>query len=625
MSRFIAKSSEDCSLEPTAGAERHTAQQRLFDVAVWLGLIACILVVYLQTNDFEFINYDTSAYVENPHAAEGFTPATIKWAFTNPVVSNWLPLTLLSHVLDVQLFGMESGWHHLMNVLYHSLAALLLFAALRRATGARGPSAFVAFIFAVHPLHVESVAWIAERKDVLCALFWFLTLYLYVRYSERPSARRYVAFTAAFCLGLMSKPMIVTLPFTLLLFDFWPLRRQERAGADWRALIWEKVPLFLLTAAVCVVTYHLQTKAMLGAPLSTRAANAVLSYATYIRQTLWPSGLAIFYPYPKSMSIFSLAGAAVMLLAGMALAISWWRTKPYFTVGWLWFLGTLVPTIGLVQVGLQAHADRYMYVPMVGLLVMLAWGTADILARWERPQARVLAGIAGAALCVACLALARNDAGYWRSSEALFQRDLAVTGPTVLGEDQLGDYFMEQHRPADATIHYQAAVAIDPTNADQRGDLGAALMDLEGCSAAKPELEIAAQEDPSLAMPEFDLGICGNREMDYAAAARYFEAAIRLKPDFANAHVGLAMSLSKIPGRTMEAQREYEIALRIRPRDGKTHAELGMLLASLGRGDEAIEQLEKALQLDPLSDPEIELTLDRLRLQQQTLHHSDDR
>ena len=337
------------------------------DLWIYAGLAAAIFIVYSAVLRFGFVNYDDPVYLaQNPNVRDGITWSGIVWAFSHSFAGNWFPLTWISHMLDCQLFGLDAGAHHFTNLVLHTAATLLLFAVLKRITHARWPSAFVAALFALHPLHVESVAWIAERKDVLSAFFWMLTLWTYARYVERPGRARYLWTLAAFALGLMAKPMLVTLPLVLLLLDYWPFARGPR--------IKEKLPFFALSAAVCVVTYlaHAQAKAVISLetiPAALRVENALVSYAAYIGKMFWPSGLAFFYPYPKG----GLAIPAALAAVGIAAVTIAARKRPYLLVGWLWFLVTLAPVIGLVQAGLQARADRYMYLPMVGLAIMIAW------------------------------------------------------------------------------------------------------------------------------------------------------------------------------------------------------------------------------------------------------------
>ncbi len=364
------------SQQPKSRVVRHgkppAARSLHSDFWIYLVLFVTTFAVYVQVRQFDFVNYDDPEYVsKNLHVREGITPAGIAWAFTSGDSANWLPLTRISHMFDAQLFGMRSGFHHLTNVLIHALATLLLFAFLSRATHMRWPSAFVAFVFALHPLHVESVAWIAERKDVLSAFFWFLALWSYVRYAERPGLGRYLLVLLPFCLGLMAKPMIVTLPFVLLLLDVWPLRRAARFG--------KKLPFFALSAAVAITTYLVQrssgaVKALTVFPIGLRVENALVSYCVYLGKMFWPASLAVFYPYPLTVPVWKYTIAGLAIVSISALAVRLFRAYPYVAVGWFWYLGTLLPVIGLVQVGAQARADRYMYVPMVGLAIILAWG-----------------------------------------------------------------------------------------------------------------------------------------------------------------------------------------------------------------------------------------------------------
>ena len=595
-------------------ASTEARKQRLFDAAIWLALLVAILVVYGQVRGFEFQNYDTGSYVyQNPNVMSGFSIANLRWAFTSPVVGNWVPITMLSHILDAQLFGAQNGMHHLANVLYHVLACILVFASLKRATGARGPSVFVTFVFALHPLHVESVAWVAERKDVLSALFWFLALYLYVRYAERPSAARYLAMAAAFALGLMAKPMVVTFPFVLLLFDLWPLRRFPCPTPEALKLVWEKVPLVALTVADAVITYFVQGSAgaLVTIPLPIRIENALASYWIYFRQMFWPTRLAVFYPYPNSFSPVTLTAGAVIAFVITVLAIAMWRKKPYVTAGWLWFIGTLIPVIGLVQVGKQGHADRYMYIPMVGLLIALAWAAEQ----WytKLPAIRLWLELAGTAVCLACLLTSRIDTAYWQNSGTLFQRAVDVTESNVVAEEHLALYEYERLNLPAAIVHYQAALAIDPTDAAAEAQIGSSLVSLEGCSTALPHLEAAVRLDPRLSAPFANLGRCLRQQMDYEGAVRNFEAAVRATPDFAEVREDLALTFLKIPGRTPDAIREFEAAVRLRPQNARLHGELGMSLESVGRRDEAIQHLEAAMDLEPLGSAEVSSTLNKLR------------
>jgi len=591
----------------TPGIAAAAKRQKLFDLAICLGLLLSTFAVYAQVGGFDFVGYDDDRYVyNNVHVQAGLTLDSIRWAFTAVVASNWMPVTLLSHILDGQLFGMRSGMHHLVNVWIHAMSALLLFVSLRRATGARAMSAFVAFVFALHPLHVGSVAWVAERKDVLSTLFWFLAIYAYVRYTEQPSLGRYLAVAAPFCLGLLSKPMLVTFPFTLWLLDLWPLRR-----AQWPKTMWEKLPLIALSIVASAVTYLVQGSAgaLVAMPLATRIENAFLSYVTYIEQTFWPTRLSVFYPYPPSIPAWQAAAAFAVILAISVLAIRAWRTRPYVTVGWFWYIGTLVPVIGLIQVGKQAHADRYMYVPMVGLSVMLAWGAAEVAVRW--PQAKLTAAAAGIVSCAACMALARMETAHWRNTETLFRQAIEVTQDNVLAEYNLATYLGLTQRYAEAIPHFEEALRVQPDYAEAHYNLGLALLSGGNCADAIPHFEAALRAKPDYPEAHYNLGGCEMTGGNYVAAIPHFEATLRAHPDDADAHHTLGASLSRIPGRAPEAIAQFEAALRLSPDDGAAHASLGKLLASLGRTEEAIAHLEAAERIHP--DPAIAKILDRLR------------
>jgi tetratricopeptide (TPR) repeat protein len=472
---------------------------------VRISLILGILVVYSQVRHFDFLAYDDPLYVWlNDQVKAGITLDDVRWALTANVAGNWTPLAILSHMLDCQLFGLTSGMHHLVNVLFHSLSTLLLFSVLRRATARIWPSAFVAFMFALHPLHVASVAWISERKDVLSAFFFFAALYAYLWYVESPGWRRYLAVAGLFSCGLMSKPMLVTFPFTLLLFDIWPLRRIRAPRQLWeKKLLWEKLPLLALSAAVSAVTYQAQGAA--GAfrvmPLSLRIENALVSYVTYIGQMLWPRGLAIYYPHPTSFPGWELGPALAILLAISALAWYTRRACPYFMTGWCWYLGMLVPTIGLVQVGGQARADRYTYLPMVGLLWIVAWGVADVLEKLPRLKPAV--AVAAIGCCVACMACTWTQLGYWQNGVMLFEHATDVTEPNDWTRFNL------------ATAH---------------NFLGA---------------QIAADRSR------------------YIEAAEHFETAIQLDPDLASAHYNLGTLYSSIPGREDDSRAHLRAAARL--------------------------------------------------------------
>lgn len=573
----------------------------------YVALCVATLAVYAPVARFDFVNFDDPDYVtQNSHVRSGLTPANIVWAFSSTKAANWFPLTWLSHMLDCQLFGLNSGLHHLTNLLLHTLATLLLFAFLQRATRAPWSSAFVAFVFALHPLHVESVAWVAERKDVLSALFWFLTLWAYARYTERPGKARYWGTVVSFALALMAKPMAVTLPFVLLLIDIWPLRRLTTLG--WRKGLWEKLPFFGLSTIVSVLTYLVQqengaVQVLSRFPFGLRMANALVSYATYAGKMFWPSRLAVFYPYTRQIAIWQVAIGAGLILGVSVLVLGFIRTLPYLAVGWLWYLGTLAPVIGLVQVGAQARADRYTYLPIIGLSIMLAWGVADLLKRWPRMR-RIAIGLA-AASCSCCFALTSIQLQHWRDSESLFRHALDVTENNYIAEHNLGIALSENPgKLPEAITHLQAAVRIEPHSARVHTDLGNALANTPGqLDAAVEEYRAALRLAPDSAITHNDLGNTLLRMPGrLPEAISQYRTALHLYPDYAEAHNNLGSALAQSPGQLPEAISEYEAALRIWPDYDEARTNLNTALANdPQRLPEAIAQDQAAVEREPAS------------------------
>jgi len=584
--------------EPTPRAQGFSRS----DLYVCLALLAATLALYAPVRHFDFVNFDDPEYVgANFHVRHGLTVAAVEWAFTSGEAANWFPVTRLSHILDCQFFGLASGWHHLISVVIHALAAVLLFLFLAGATGARWPSAWVAATFALHPLHVESVAWIAERKDVLCALFWFLALSASVAYAKRPSAHRYLLALLLFGLGLMSKPMIVTLPLLLLALDFWPLGRLSRAG--WRKLLREKLPFFALSGVSAVVTFLVQRGAgaveAIHAPLLARIGNALDSYILYLVKTAWPGRLAVFYPYPSSLPLWQPLLAAALLAAITILVVRCRSERPYLTVGWLWYLVTLLPVIGLVQVGAQARADRYMYVPMAGVLIMLAWGAADLVRR--SPRAKIPAVAFAASAVLACVPVTWAQLQTWANSEALFQHALQVTDENWVAHHNLGVALSSQPgRLPEAISHYQAALEIQPQSARAHTDLGNALVRIPGrLPEAIAEFQAALKITPGSPIPHNNLGNAYSRVSKLADAIGEYQAALRLDPDYAEAHNNLGSVLAR-SGRLPEAVNEFQAALRLDADNAEAHANLGSALANLpGRQAEALAEYREALHLDP--------------------------
>ncbi len=500
------------------------------DLLICLFLILATLSVYWQVRDYAFVNFDDNAYIyENPYVRAGLTRESIAWAFTAAHSSNWHPLTWLSHMLDVQLYGLNPGQHHLTNVLLHILNTLLLFFLLRRMTRALWPSSFVAALFALHPLHVESVAWVAERKDVLSTFFWVLTLHYYVRYVERPGRTAYLTTILLFIMGLMSKPMVVTLPFVLLLLDYWPLRRfsisdcrfpaeeQEKSKTcprirpgiknlssaqtgDQKTKIIEKFPFFALSAASSVVTFLVQQSAGATAsmdiyPFYVRLANALVSYITYIVKMVYPYQLAVFYPHPGMRPWWEIAGASLLLISITVFVIRYAKSHPYLIVGWLWYMGTLVPVIGLVQVGLQAMADRYTYIPLIGLFIMMAWGVPDLAQKWRYGK---LTMVTTAAVFVSLFTAASwLQTQHWTNSVTLFQHSLEITQGSYKVHANLGNALARQGRLKEALEHYSQALRILPDMAAEvHNNIGAALIYNRKFKAAKPHIQEALRLAP---------------------------------------------------------------------------------------------------------------------------------
>jgi tetratricopeptide (TPR) repeat protein len=606
----------------------HRLGERRLDLYLYLALLLAVFAVYAPVARFDFVNFDDPIYViDNPHLRNGISVESIGWALTSGEGGLWFPVTRISELLDCQLFGLRSGPHHLTNVLWHALATLFLFAFLRRSTGARWRSAWVAFLFALHPLHVESVAWVTERKDVLSAFFWFLTLWAYVRYSERPSTGRYLLVLTCFGFGLMSKPMVVTLPFVLLLLDVWPLGRWS-----WKTpRLEEKIPFFVLAAAAAIVTYLAQRSvgAMVtvsAAPLGLRMENALVSYAVYIGQTFWPAHLAVFYPYSLDQPAWQPILAAMAIAGISLLALRWFRSRPYFAVGWLWYLVTLVPVIGLVQVGEQARADRFMYLPMTGLLIALAWS----------PRAKPAVAAVAAGACLAAGLVTWVQIGYWRNTESLFRHALDVTEGNYLAHYQLGVFLAETpSRTPEAIAEYQAALRTRPNNPAALNNLGVALAKtperlpeaialyqsalriLPDYVLALNNLGAALSESPgrlpeAIAMYEaalrirpddpavhYNLGQAFARNGRLPEAVSEYRTALRIAPGNAEAHNHLGNLLAQIPGRLPDAIAEYQASLRIRPGEAEVHKNLANVLAGGGRFPEAIAEYEAALRLRP--------------------------
>ena len=577
----------------------------------WIGLVLVLAIVWLYApvRDFPFITFDDPEYVtQNPGVRAGLGWAGVGWAFTEPHAANWHPLTWLSHMLDWSLYGPWAGGHHLTSVLLHALATLVLLAALVRLTRAPWESAVVAAAFALHPLRVESVAWVSERKDVLAAVAWVFAMLAYARYVERPRVGRYLVLAAAFATGLLAKPMVVTLPFALLLLDAWPLGRAAREG--WRRLVVEKLPLFALSAVAAVVTYRVQASA--GAmpsleqqPLAARCANALIAYATYLRRTVWPVGLAVFYPPAGAFEPTTVIGAAALLAAITGLGLWQWRARPYLLVGWLWYLGTLVPVIGIVRAGDQATADRFTYVPSIGLGLMAAWAIGELARRGDHQRWIVTGAVV---VVVASWSVRTGEQlGTWRDSRTLYQHALAVTSRNHLAHGNLGLLLLEERRLDDAMAHFQAAVAARPASPKAHVNLGVGLASLGRRDEAIAEYETAVRLDPRLPVAHYNLGLeLAERGRLDEAMGRY-EEAIRLDPGYALPHVNLGLLLANRE-RLTDAIVHYRAALALDPSLPAAYNNLAVALERTGAIDDALEAYRAAVRLQP-DDPRARFNL----------------
>jgi tetratricopeptide (TPR) repeat protein len=632
----------------------------------------------------DFILCDDPMYVTaNAHVLAGLTRDSVVWAFTGTAASNWHPLTWLSHILDVQLFGVAPGWHHLTSLLFHTANTLLLFRLLEGMTGAPWRSAMVAALFAVHPLRVESVAWVAERKDVLSAFFFLLTLMAYARYvrgeegagGPKPGAcalRAYILSVALFALGLMSKPMLVTMPFVLLLLDYWPLGRlgfgvpspfpapapletwpspptsqaayEQRSQLPRRllALVAEKTPFICLALGSCIVTYLVQhashsTNSVL--PLAPRLANAVASYLKYLGKTIWPARLAVFYPHPDTRYPVSHQWPAWGIAAGVLLlgAISWFalrriRRQPWLAVGWFWFLGTLVPVIGLVQVGGQAMADRYTYIPLIGIFICVVWSAAEALDR--RPAGRVALATAGLAAIAACVAMTQHQVRFWRHDFTLFQHALEVTTDNAMAHFRVGTEMRLRGKYAEAVSHFKAAIeaapaladgyyglalteqlegrrpeaaesfraalSLDPWDSRIHNSYGALLWAMDRRPEAEAQYNEALRLDPDFPDALVNLGVALSARGDLDGAIACFTAAARLKPDHTEALTRLAECFLG-QGRLADAEARYRDCVQLCPTNADMRMNLGGVLWRQGRANDAQAQYALAASLQPQS------------------------
>jgi tetratricopeptide (TPR) repeat protein len=647
---------------------------------IYLLLTVAAIMAFRQVNQCDFINFDDPLYVtDNIHVKSGIALGSIRWAFTTGYAAYWHPLTWMSHMLDVQLFGLKPRWHHQTNLLFHIANTLLLFFVFHRMTKAPWKSAFVAALFALHPLHVESVAWVSERKDVLSTFFWMLTMGAYIHYVEHltedgrqrtedgekwtgilcfpSSVFRYSAVLIFFVLGLMAKPMVVTLPFVLLLLDYWPLhrfepkksaqqirteangqgagsteweplsanKRKDKAGemctgqdmvkeekpADYkyqwalvRPLLREKIPLLALTALSCIVTFIAQQKVGTVASIKAvspgvRIANAFVSYIIYIGKTIWPNNLAFFYPHPRSWPIWQALGAALLLIAVTILVIRTAKRLPYLTMGWLWFTGTLVPVIGIVQVGGQAMADRYTYIPLIGLFVMAAWGIPELLKKWQPTHLPRKETLFASSLLVllSLFIVTRTQVGYWRNNITLYDHSLKASPSDVIhcsrgvAYAQLGD-------PRQAISDYDRAIEINPEYADAYNNRGVAYGELGDHRQEISDYDMAIKIDPELALAYINRGVAYRELGNQRQAILDFDKAIEIDFENADAYKGRGFAYGKL-GNHGQAISDFDRAIEINPKYADVYNGRGVAYYKLGNYRQAISDFDRAIEINP--------------------------
>jgi len=550
---------------------------------IYVALMFATIIAFEPIRQNEFVNYDDYAYVtQNPHVQTGLTNNSIIWAFTAAYSHNWHPLTWLSHMLDCQLFGLNPHRHHLTSLLFHIANTLLLFVVLKNMTGALWQSAFVAAAFALHPLHVESVAWVSERKDVLSTLFWLLTMAAYLRYVKRPNVSGYLLMLFAFALGLMAKPMLVTLPFVLLLLDYWPLGRfqNERAetrnsqGSQWQIfyrLVWEKIPLFGLSVISCIITLLIEAKgagsSLERLPLKIRIANVPIAYLTYLGKTIWPINLAVFYPHPgNKLAMWQGAVAGLVLVGIFILILRPARNYKYLLVGWLWFVGTLIPVIGLVQVGDQAMADRYTYLPSIGIFIIIAWDIPELVAKWQ--SRRIILAISAGIVLAGMLICTRTQVRHWQNSFTLLEHAIKVTKDNDRMHYCLGLELQLLGRFDEAIGKFRQALQIKPNFSEAYNGLGTIS--------------------------------CTQGKLDEAIS--YFHQALQINPDLAEAHTNLGSILS-VQGKSDEAISQFRQALQINPDLAEAHNNLANVLSTQDKPNEALPHFREALRLKPSWEP----------------------
>jgi protein O-mannosyl-transferase len=627
-------------LNTGADASRRVPHWRII-LGTYLFLAAITVAVFSQTTRYGFVNFDDDLYVYNtPAIRAGLTLKGIGLSFISQHARNWHPLTTISHMLDCQLYGLNAGGHHATNLILHIIAVLLLFRVLLQMTGALWRSAIVATLFAIHPLHVESVAWVSERKDVLSAVFFFLVVSAYVRYARGPSIARYLLVVVLFGAGLMSKPMLVSAPVILLLLDYWPLGRMRGQGAEVRdrrseatrrravisRLLLEKIPLCVLSGGACIITFVLQKRAA-GAipplPLLWRFENAIASYVIYIWKTLWPTGLAVFYPHPNdTLTIWELIFAVAFLMAITAAAFIWRYKRPYLLTGWFWYLAMLIPVIGIVQVGEQGHADRYTYLPSVGLFLAGVWFASDIAAV-RRSRLRLIVATAATIVLFALLGWnAFVQTSYWRNSDTLWSHALAVTSDNDIAHNNLGYLCADRGELDTAISHFESAARIRSGKTNPHYDLASAFVqtNLADALARKGRSDEAmAHYDEALRLQPYDANAYYNRgNLFFAkgqvdAAIADWEKTLWIQPNDADAHTCLGNALLR-RGSLKEAIDQYEMAVALAPEDPHSRNNIAWILAtssdgSIRDGAKAVDFAQQAAALSGGREPQFLRTL----------------
>jgi protein O-mannosyl-transferase len=585
-------------------------------ISLVLGLMTFLLYLPIVRNGF--VNYDDQGYITgNAHVSQGLSWPGIVWAFKSDDLANWHPLTWISHMADCQWFGLNPAGHHFTNILLHTANTLLLFFLLRQMTSQVWPSAFVAAFFGWHPLHVESVAWASERKDVLSAFFWLLTMMVYVKYVRKPGVFIYLLALVLFACALMSKPMAVTLPFVLLLMDFWPLNRlaptsqntaanlpNQKPGGYWRTIVFlvgEKLPFFALSLADCYITFLAQKNggavlSVSALPFSYRLANALWSYLRYISSSLCPTGLCVIYPYKVHLPVVLVTISILLLIIWSVLFLLWRKKFPYLLVGWLWFLGTLVPTIGLVQVGAQSMADRYMYIPSIGLFILIIWSVSDLIR--FRPPLRIFCLFVGTAALALCLIATSVQINYWRNTITLFTHAIKVTGDNSVAYCCLGLGYEKAGDKSDAMALYVKSLKIEPNYLPVQYAIGRMLLDNGDYLAAKSHFDYAEEIKPDSAQTHWFLAYTLEKMTNTDGALLEFSNALSLQPDYSDARYGLAVALTTA-GRTNDALAQYRAEVKFHSDDPESYYNLGLALLDNRQFADAEKEFTLELRLAP--------------------------